>query len=93
MPWTKIKMLSTQQELTAEKCFNELINQCKARNLCNATIRNHSQQWTYMVEGWGGETIASINNDTIMRYVSIFRVIPYCFVTSPIFSEVLDVWR
>jgi len=46
----KVKMLSTEQELTPEKCFIEFINQCKARNLSSATIRNYTQQWTYFVK-------------------------------------------
>lgn len=69
MPRAKIKMLSTVQELTSEKCFTEFINQCKARNLSNATIRNYTQQWTYFASWWGGESVRSIDRDTIFRYI------------------------
>ncbi|WP_407313768.1 tyrosine-type recombinase/integrase [Desulfosporosinus sp. SB140] len=65
----KVKMLSTEQELTAEKCFTEFINQCKARNLSSATIRNYTQQWNYFVKWWGGDSVASIDKDKIMQYI------------------------
>ena len=69
MSRAKIKMLSTEQSLTAEKCFAEFINQCKARNLSSSTVRNYTQQWTYFVQWWGGESVYCINKDTIMQYI------------------------
>lgn len=65
----KIKLMATVNELSGEKCFTEFINQCKARNLSKATIRNYTQQWTYFVDWWGGETISTIDKDTILQYI------------------------